>query len=249
MKILAIHAHPDDVEFLAAGTLYLLADKGHEIHIATMSPGDKGSPDRTRGEISAIRREEAKRAAAVIGAGYTCLEMADFEIFDDDASRRKTTELVRRERPDIILAASLSDYLVDHEAAGALARHASFFAGVRLYETGEAKPLDHIPALYYMDPIEGVDVYGTPVAPDFCVDITNALDVKKRMLACHESQREWLRKHHGMDKYIEAMVDWARERGSGFGCQYGEGFRMHKGHAYPKTNPLKSILPKAVFRQ
>ena len=255
MKILAIHAHPDDVEFLAAGTLYLLQDKGHEIVIATMSLGDKGSPDRSREEITAIRQEEARRSAAVIGAEYACLGLADFEIFDDDATRRRVTEFVRRCRPHVILAASLNDYLVDHEAAGMLARHAAFFAGVRLYETGQksveivsAPPLDYIPAVYYMDPIEGVDIYGHPVQPDFCIDITNAMAVKEKMLACHASQREWLKKHHGVDLYLDAMREWSSKRGREFGCQYGEGFRQHKGHAYPQDNLLKKLLPSSVFR-
>ena len=61
--ILAIHAHPDDVEILCAGTLALLAAKGHRISIVSMTPGDCGSADRGPEEIAAVRREEALRSA------------------------------------------------------------------------------------------------------------------------------------------------------------------------------------------
>jgi len=246
MKILAIHAHPDDVEFLAAGTLYLLRDRGHEVHIASLCNGDKGSPDRTREEIIAIRREEAKRAAAVLDAEYHCLDFNDLELFDDDPSRRRVTEFLRVIAPDVILTAAQKDYMADHETTSVLVRHAAFGAAVRLYATGSAPPMNCIPALYYMDPLEGKDIYGQSVTPDFCVDITVAMPVKEKMLACHASQREWLRKHHGVDQYIEAMREWSAKRGREFGCRYGEGFRQHKGHAYPQDNLLARLLTSAV---
>lgn len=242
MKIVAIHAHPDDVEFLCAGTLALLKQKGHSISIATLSPGDKGTPDKSIFEIASIRRKEAKNAADFLGANYTCLEFLDFEIFDDDRSRRRVTEFVRKTSPDIVLTASPIDYMADHEAAGVLTRHALFVAGIRNYQTGGAAPIKKIPALYYMDPLEGIDHFGQPIQPEFCVDITSTIEFKEKMLACHASQREWLMKHHGVDRYIEAMKEWSAIRGQLIGATYAEGFRQHKGHAYPKENILEELL-------
>ena len=69
-NILAIHAHPDDVEILAGGTMALLADLGHQITIATFTPGDCGSKELGAVEIAAVRRKEAASAAALIGARY-----------------------------------------------------------------------------------------------------------------------------------------------------------------------------------
>ncbi len=247
MKILAIHAHPDDVEFLGAGTLYLLSEKKHEIHIASLSSGDKGSPDKPCEEVIVIRREEARRSSAIIRAAYSCLDFADFEIYDDSPSRKRVTEFIRQISPDLILTASPGDYLTDHENTSALVRNAAFFAPVRNYETGKAAPMESIPAVYYMDPLEGIDVLGQTVKPDFCVDITEAMPVKEKMLSCHESQREWLRKHHGLDMYIDAMRDWSAKRGSEFGCQYAEGFRQHKGHAYPQENILANLLKHSII--
>jgi LmbE family N-acetylglucosaminyl deacetylase len=244
MKILAIHAHPDDVEFLAAGTLALLHQHGHEIHIATLSPGDKGSETLSNVEIAAIRREEAKRSASILNASYTCLEMPDFEIFDNHLSRQIVTDFVRSIQPNIILTASPVDYMADHEAAATLVRNASFVAGIRNYQTMKSKALDGIPALYYMDPIEGTDHFGNIIKPEFCVDISSTINVKESMVACHESQREWLRKHHGVDQYIISMKHWSSQRGEYIGVNYAEGFRQHKGHAYPKENILENCLPK-----
>lgn len=248
MKILAIHAHPDDVEFLAAGTLYLLSDRGHKIHIATVANGDKGSPDRTCTEIAAVRREEAKNAAAIIGAEYSCLGFSDCEIYDTPAARRKVTEFLRQARPDIILTASPQDYFVDHEMTSFLVRNATFFAPIRLFEC-DSPPLDRIPYLYYMDPAEGTNIFGQSIKPEFYVDITTVMPVKEKMLACHESQRDWLRKHHQVDQYLHMMHDWSATRGREIGCQYAEGFRQHRGHAYPHDNILGQLLSKSVISE
>src|SRR5438067_10845788 len=113
-NILAIHAHPDDVEFLAAGTLALLASDGYQITIATFTPGDCGSRQLDPEEISAVRRQEAANAAVLIGARYLCLEMRDLAIFNDDASRRRVTEALRQTRPQLVLTSSPSDYHADH---------------------------------------------------------------------------------------------------------------------------------------
>src|SRR5260370_29816716 len=91
-SILAIHAHPDDVEILAGGTMALLADLGHQITIATFTPGDCGSKEVGAVEIAAVRRREAANAAALICARYFCLEMRDLAGFEVEWSRGRVTE-------------------------------------------------------------------------------------------------------------------------------------------------------------
>src|SRR5579883_2401881 len=122
LRILALHAHPDDAEVLAGGTLALLAARGHSVTVATCTPGDCGSHELGPEEIARVRRAEAVRAASRIGAAYLCLEMPDLAIFVDDPCRRLVTDALRRMRPHIVLAASPIDYHCDHEAASALAR-------------------------------------------------------------------------------------------------------------------------------
>ena len=102
--------------------------------------------------------------------------------------------------------------------------------------------------LYYMDPVEGKDREGNPVAPDFLVDVSAVFPLKREMLACHASQREWLRHHHGTDDYLLQMERWTRERGSLAGVGYAEGFRQYRGHPYP-ASPLLQELVGDCLRQ
>ena len=245
MRIASIHAHPDDAEILAGGTLALLAQAGHEITIVTMTPGDKGSDLLGPDEIAAVRRVEAMTAAALIGADYRCAEFRDMEIFADDASRRRVVELVRQLKAAIVITAAPSDYLADHEATSILVRDALFAAQLPNYRT-DSPPLTEIPALYFMDPIEGLDREGRAVGPDFAVDVGETFDIKKAMLAAHATQRDWLHRHHGMDNYLLSMEQWTRQRGESAGCKYAEGFRQYTGHPYPRAPHLQAALAEQI---
>ena len=141
--VLAIHAHPDDIETLGAGTLALLASKGHRIAIATVTAGDCGSAELGPEETGRIRQHEAAAAAAMIGAEYRCVGLGDLAVFNDDASRRRVTELVRWARPDLVITSAPVDYHPDHEATSLLVRDACFAASAPNYKTGPAAPLDH----------------------------------------------------------------------------------------------------------
>jgi len=245
-RILAIHAHPDDVEILAGGTLALLSARGHQITITTFTAGDCGSQDVGPEEIAAIRREEAANAAAWIGAEYRCLGFQDLAIFHTDRSRRIAVEALRRARPQIVLTASPVDYMCDHEAVSALVRDACFGAPIPNYKS-PSPPLEAIPHLYFMDPLGGRDRDDKLVRPDFIVDVAAEFDRKRSMLAEHASQREWLRAHHGVDEYLLEMERWTRDRGALAGVTHGEGFRQYRGHAYPATPLLQELLSGAAI--
>lgn len=244
-RILAIHAHPDDIELQTAGTLLRLAQSGHAITIATMTPGDCGSADLSSEEISKIRREEARHAAELCGADYHCLEFRDLSIVFDNDSRHRVTEFLRRLRPDLVITAPPVDYMFDHEITSQLVRDACFNASCPNYRTHQwdpAEPAEHIPHLYYVDAIEGIDYFGRRIEPEFVVDISQTFDRKLEMLACHDSQRAWLRKQHGLDEYLDGCRRWSSLRGSEIGKAYGEAFRQHKGHPYPSDNLLQMLL-------
>ncbi len=245
VRILAIHAHPDDVEFQCAGTLALLAQGGCHVTIATMTPGDCGSAEHDAEAIATIRRAEAKAAADLIGADYHCLEFRDLAVFDDDDSRRRVVEFLRRSRPEIILTAPPVDYLADHEATSRLVRDACFAAPIPNYATRQwepAPPLARIPHLYFVDPVDGHDRDRRPVPVSFHVDVSSVFSTKRDMLACHASQRNWLLKHHGMDEYLNTQANWGKARGAEVGVDYAEGFRQYLGHAYPEDNYLLQLL-------
>jgi LmbE family N-acetylglucosaminyl deacetylase len=242
VRILAIHAHPDDVEILAGGTLVRLATAGYSIAIVTMTPGDCGSAVHRPEEIAAIRRREAAAAAALIGAEYRCAEFRDLAIFNDDASRRRVTELLREIAPEVVLTASPADYHCDHEATSALVHDACFAASAPNYATGTAAPLERIPHLYFMDATSATDRDGRPQTADFYVDVASTFAVKRAMLGCHESQRAWLQRQHSIDDYLETMERWTRSVGRRAGCEFAEGFRRYKGHPYPQSPVLEELL-------
>ena len=173
--VLAIHAHPDDIEFQCAGTLLRLAERDVVLHVATMTPGDCGSAEMSAEQISEVRRGEAARAAGLLGAEYHCLEFRDLSIVFDNPSRRRVAECLRPVRPDIVLTAPPVDYMPDHEMTSLLVRDACFNAPIPNYTTGAddpGRPLERIPSLYYVDPIEGVDWFGQPQPAGMIVDVS-----------------------------------------------------------------------------
>jgi len=243
--ILSVLAHPDDAEFLCAGTLIRLTrEHGWQVHIASMTPGDCGSAEMPPDEIARVRRAEGAGAAAVLGATYHCVEERDLRIVYGEGPLERVVRLMRQVRPRVVLTHSPADYMLDHEQTSTIARAACFAAAVPnfLRERISERPLDHIPHLYYCDPIEGKDPLGRAVEPGLCIDISGVIETKAEMLARHASQREWLRKQHGMDQYVQAMRDWGAERGRPCGVAYAEGFRQHLGHSYPQDNLLGKLL-------
>lgn len=245
IRVLALHAHPDDLEFQCAGTLALLRGARCQVTMATMTPGDCGSAEHDAETISEIRRAEAKAAAELIGADYLCLEFRDLAIFNNDDSRRKLTELLRRVRPNIVLAPPPVDYICDHEATSVLVRDACFCAPIPNFATRQWEPARHlekIPHLYYVDAIEGADHFGNRQPAGFHVDVSAVFAKKRDMLACHASQRNWLLRQHGIDEYLESQRKWGELRGSEIGVAQAEAFRQYLGHAYPHDNLLLALL-------
>lgn len=243
---LAIGAHPDDLEMLCAGTLALLHARSWNVECATMTAGDCGSTTRSRAEISAIRKKEAASSAALLDARYHCLDCDDIFVMYDRPTLLKVIKLVRQIKPELVLTMSPEDYMLDHEVTSALVRTGCFSAGMKNIDTDGFEPFPGIPHLYYMDPIEGKDALGRAVHPTTIVDISGTIGMKEQMLKCHESQRSWLKTHHGIDEYIESMKALSATRGRMVGVQYAEGFRQHLGHAYPQTNILKRELDDFV---
>jgi LmbE family N-acetylglucosaminyl deacetylase len=215
-----------------------------------MTPGDCGSAELPAEEIARTRRGEGARAAALLGAAYHCLEERDLLVFYNEPALEKVTRLLRQVRPRIVLTHSPADYMLDHEMTSTLVRAAAFGAPVPNFAAGRGHgpALEHIPHLYYCDPVEGKDALGREVEPAFCVDVSGVIDTKVAMLACHASQRDWLLKHHGMDQYLEAMRAWGARRGRSCGVAFAEGYRQHLGHSYPQDNLLGRLLAALVLQ-
>ncbi len=244
--VLAIVAHPDDAEFLCAGTLTLLKQKGWNVQMATMTAGDCGSVEYNRKEISEIRKAEASKAASLLGADYHCLESDDVFIMYDKPTIIKTIELIRKTQPRIVLTMSPDCYMVDHEVTSRIVQTACFAGGVVNIETKGIAPFHFIPYLYYGDAMEGKNKFGEKIKAGMVVDISSVIDVKVEMLKCHDSQRSWLKKQHGIDEYIHTMKGFSEKRGEEINVDFGEGFRQHLGHAFPQDNILEQELGDLV---
>ncbi len=240
--VLAFMAHPDDAEFLCAGTLIRLAERGWKVHIATAAPGDCGTNVYNRWDISSIRTKEATRAVEMIGGTYHCLDEKDGFIVYDKVTLRKAYDLFRRVVPSLVFANAPKDYMLDHEQASLVARAATFVYGAPNVSDVPLKPGSDVPYLYYCDPVEGIDPFGHPVQPTTYVDISSQMEKKAEMLSCHASQREWLLAHHGMDEYVESMRRHSTARGSQIGTAAAEAFVQHRGHAYPREDLLAAMF-------
>ncbi len=250
-RVLAVGAHPDDVEIMCSGTLFLLRQLGYEIHVVSLTLGDCGSNELSSEEVRGIRHGESQRACEMLGAAYHHAGFSDLCIFNDDNSNRRVTALVREIDPWIVITHSPQDYMSDHEMTSLLVRNACFYASIPNYETvglTNVARTSSIPYLYYAQPIENIDLFGKKIVPQFYVDVSGMIEQKIEMLSCHESQRNWLRAHHGMDEYVESMRRWNASLGeratqiSGKPLIYAEAFRQHLGHAYPHDNTLAVLL-------
>ena len=218
MKVLAVGAHPDDLEILCGGTLARFVKEGHEVVMCHATLGDRGSFVHTSEEIAAIRSRESKRAAEICGAEEATLGLHDGEVSAaDPEQRRLVVDLVRDARPDLIITHFPNDYMSDHNEVSKLVFDCSFHATLPLFETGKPHH-DKVTPIYYMETIMGV-----AFQPTEYVDVTDVIDTKRAMLEAHETQLTWLRDHDGVD-IVEEMRAATRFRGLQCGVKYAEGF-------------------------
>jgi len=224
MNILAIGAHPDDIETSCGGTLAKYAKMGHKVFTATATNGNIGSSTLSMEEIAAIRKEEARRAAAHIGAEYICLDYDDEMFFEDKAARLAFINLVRYCKADIILTHSPKDYNPDHELTSKIINDIAVMIPIEKIKT-KAPAYDKIPIIAYFEPVNGLGF-----VPTHYVDITETMDIKRAMCREHKSQISWMQDNYkdtmaGKD-FFESHDIIARYRGIQCGVEYAEGFRM-----------------------
>jgi LmbE family N-acetylglucosaminyl deacetylase len=244
--VLAFGCHPDDVEFTCAGTLALLRKAGWKVHVATAAGGECGSVELGRERIREIRLKECAAAAAVLGGEFTWAGGEDLEIEFSRELRAVVVDVVRKTDPDVVITQPPMDYMIDHEETSKLVRHACFGAPMPNVPSPRYKHTDRVPHLYYTDAMDSVDIFGRALPVAFYVDITSVIDVKEKMLACHASQREWLRRQHGIDEYVQHMKHQSAERGKRAGVRYAEAFIQHLGHGHPHDNVIANVLKTYV---
>jgi LmbE family N-acetylglucosaminyl deacetylase len=244
-RAIAIGCHPDDIEFMMAGTLIRLKQAGWEIHYLNVSDGSLGTNKLSAEEIVKIRRGEAMSAAHLIGAIFHESIAHDLEVFYNKETLTKVAAVVREVAPEVILTHYPFDYMEDHSNVSRLAVSAAFTRGMTNFETDPARPVTSQPvALYHAMPYGLRDPLCRQVTPDFYVDITEVIDLKTGMLTCHKSQKEWLDVSQGQDSYLTTMRDMMNEVGRQSGkFEYSEGWirHLHLGLADEKFDPLAAF--------
>ncbi len=247
-KILSVFGHPDDAEQFAGGTMKLLADKGHDITIASLSDGACGSKTHSAVEIVAIRRKESEKAASMIGAKFVNLGIPDGSIEYNLENTKKVVALIRDEKPDIIFThPSTGDYMTDHWHTGSLvlwavpeAKHKNFKA------LTDTPPIQHIPYVYHTDPQGLMFADGQIARVNTIVDISDVIEEKLDAFSAHESQMGFM-SHRNKPDAARKTRRWAETRGEQVRVAYGEGFTQQLNAEYPRRNILVEMLPEKVY--
>lgn len=248
---LAIAAHPDDIEFLMAGTLLLLRQAGWETHYFNLSSGQCGSATIPPARLRSMRRREARNASAALGAVWHPPITDDLEIFYEDRLLRKVAAVVRKVKPAIVLTHAPVDYMEDHTATCRLAVTAAFARGMPNYRTNpRVGPCSGEVTVYHAMPHGLCDPLGAPVRASAYVNTGAVQDAKRKALELHTSQRSWLDQSQGMDSYVQTMEDFAREVGrQSRRFTFAEGWRrhLHLGFCLAETDPLRDALGSAYL--
>jgi LmbE family N-acetylglucosaminyl deacetylase len=243
---LAVAAHPDDIEFLMAGTLLLLRNSGWRLAYLNLSAGDLGSLEMTAAATGRVRRREAQAAARLLGAAWHPPMCRDLQILYDDRTLRKLCAVIREVRPAILLTHSPQDYMEDHMTTSRLAVTAAFARGVKNYRTAPSRPANLAPVtIYHASPHGLRDQLRRVITPDAFVDTSSVHATKRQALACHASQREFLDRTQGFDSYLAAMDGFSRELGRMSGkFEHAEGWRRHShlGFCDEHADPLRDAL-------
>jgi LmbE family N-acetylglucosaminyl deacetylase len=249
---LAVAAHPDDIEFMMAGTLVLLGEAGYDLHYLNIANGSCGSMTMGRDETVAVRAAEARAAAASLGAVWHEPLVDDIQIYYTPALAARLGAVVRQVSPEILLVPSPQDYMEDHMNASRLAVTAAFCRNMPNFPTDPPMaPVTGEMAVYHALPYGLQGPLGEPIRPHFIVAVSAVMDRKRRALACHESQKRWLDQSQGIDSYLNAMADMAAEVGrmSGkFACGEGWRRRLHLGFGGAGFDPLCEALGDRVVR-
>jgi len=244
--VIAIAAHPDDIEFMMAGTLMLLGDAGWRLHYMNIANGSCGTAVDAPDVIVRKRTAEAMAACEYLGAEFhppICNDLEVYHVYDQIA---KVIAVIRRVKPRIVLAQSPQDYMEEHMNASRIAATAAFCRGMRNYVAQPpVAPVGGDVTVYHAMPYGLRGPLRERVHPGQYVNVSCVIEKKREMLACHRSQKEWLDQSQGLDSYLDTMTDFAKQVGDMSGVfAYAEGWRRrsHLGYSETDADPLGEAL-------
>jgi len=243
---MAIAAHPDDIEFLMAGTLLLLGQHGFELHYMTVSSGNCGSMTNNSARTRLVRRRESIAAAKLLGATYHPSLSDDQEIFYEIKTLRRLAAVIREVNPAILLVPSPQDYMEDHTNTCRLAVTAAFSRGMPNFRVMPSrKPVESDVALYHGMPHGLCDPLRHPIIAELFINTESVHARKREALAAHRSQKDWLDATQGMDSYLRVMDEMSERLGRMSGrFKHAEAWRrhLHYGFSARDEDPLRATL-------
>lgn len=235
MRVLAIGCHPDDIEIGCGGTLAKYASLGHDVFTCHVANGNRGHAVIMPDELRAIRTIEAQEGGAVLGVKEVFnIDVNDVEVDSSNMDTvKKTVDVIRYVKPDVIITHGPDDYMNDHIETGKIVFNASFSSSIpHLFTEHEA--YGKICPIYYMDTLAGVNFLPTEY-----VDISDTIETKIKAVDCHISQIKWMKEHDHID-FLDFVRTCSKFRGFQCGVPYAEGFRACA--TWPRV-PTKRLLP------
>jgi bacillithiol biosynthesis deacetylase BshB1 len=230
VEILAFGPHPDDIEIGIGATIAKHAALGHRVGLCDLTAGEMGS----NGTVEE-RLAEADSARAVMGARWRVnLRLPDRGIGSDPSHVRRTTEMIRRARPRVVVIPYWSDRHPDHVSASNLLTDAVFNAALRKYQA-ESDPWRPEAACYYF-------INDSGAAPSFVVDVSEYYEVKRRALACYASQfnpkaADAVATRLTSSLFPQLIESRDAQFGAQAGCAFAEGFVSRRPVVRPGLLP------------
>jgi len=228
LDILAIGAHPDDVELGCSGTILNEVKKGKKAGILDLTQGELG----TRGTIE-TRYAEAAQAAEIMGVVVReNLKVRDGFFRNDEEHQLALIRVLRKYRPDIVLANVTEDRHPDHGRAGRLIADASFLSGLRKLETKDENgaPQAHWRPRYVLHYLQ--DWYHEP---DLIIDITGVFEQRMKAIQAYSTQFHTSQSDAGGPQtyistpdFLDSVIARARMLGKRIGVKYAEGYITEK---------------------
>jgi bacillithiol biosynthesis deacetylase BshB1 len=223
LDILAFGAHPDDVELMAGGTISKLVQLGYRVGMVSLTAGETG----TRGTVP-LRRQEFADAAAIMGlVAHDMLDIPDGFVAPDREQKMKVIRALRTFRPQIVFTPYWKTRHPDHGNCSILVREASFLAGLKKIDTGQAQ---HRPAkiIYYCEHYM--------FQPSFIVDITETFEKKLEAIRAYTSQvfnadivsADEDKTYTSSPEHFQSLTHRARFWGHRIGVTYGEPFLVRE---------------------
>lgn len=247
--LLAVGAHPDDIEFMMAGTLLRMKAVGYRVHMWSIASGSLGGNQCSRTELKKIRERETLESAAVAGALAHPPLVDDMEIMYEKGLLARVAAVIREVRPGVILVPWPRDYVEDHVNTCRLVLSAAFARGIRSYSTDPCvEHWEGKTVIYHAMPYGLTEGLGEVPEPGFFVDITGVIDVKKEMLSRHASQAEWLERSQGINPE-DFMLRMCRKVGGMSGrFELAEGFTRHShlGFCDEGDAPVEEALKRYI---